>query len=379
MITARLVLVTIPTGLPTGVLAAPAWDALRAVDAVVTTAPGGWRAALEDIWCEVLDIRPDAEAPALTGALAGIARVGRGAWLLPAEDIARARSVAERALRLADADVDDLALVPGAPVGPDEPRETPGPAATPAPSPARSRALAELERSIEIMDALRSRGGDAWSAEQTHASLTRYLLEEALEVIEVIEGMPAGPARDRALADELGDVWFQVLFHARIGEEAVEPWSLADVASAFNRKMERRNPHVFGSEAGSEDGPGDDVAAIIAQWHAAKRAEGRDGGLFAGIPRALPALQRAAKVVHRARSAGRLDELLADADAVADEMLDGEAERPGAAEARELLDLVDVLERRDIDLESALRTLLESLAARAGQAAADPDPGPEGP
>lgn len=211
----------------------------------------------------------------------------------------------------------------------------------------------ELLRSVQIMDSLRSPGGDAWSAQQTHESLARYLLEEAHEVLEAIEqGSADGPG---ALIGELGDLWFQILFHARLGEQEAEPWSIDDVAGAFNAKMERRNPHVFGDAADTALACRDDVDEIIAQWHAVKAAEGAPQGVLDGIPRRLPALQSAAKAVHRARTRGELDALLARADEAADGIVGGEV-------ARDLLALVVRSESRDEDPESALRTLLGRLA-----------------
>lgn len=215
-----------------------------------------------------------------------------------------------------------------------------------------------LLRAVEVMEALRAPDGDAWTHRQTHASLARYLLEETHEVLEVIDDPAAhGP---EALADELGDLLFQILFHARVGQEAEPAWDVDDVARAFIRKMERRNPHVFGTgrEAALEDP--EDVDQIIAQWHAVKAAEraeqgGHRNGWFDGIPAELPALQSAAKAVHRARSEGRLDELLAAADAVS---AAGDSDLWGGGLARAVLDLVVAAESRDDDPETALRALL---------------------
>ncbi|UYG16574.1 tetrapyrrole methyltransferase [Brachybacterium huguangmaarense] len=224
------------------------------------------------------------------------------------------------------------------------------PAGTPAPR------GSELLRSVEIVDALRGEGGDAWSAQQTHESLARYLLEETYEVLEAIE---QGDGDPRALVDELGDLWFQILFHARLGEEESAPWSVDDVARAFNEKMERRNPHVFGDDAASALAHRDDVDEIVAQWHAVKAAEGAPQGILEGLPERLPALQSAAKAVHRARTRGELEALLAGADEAAPEVVGGDV-------ARALLDLVVEAESRDEDPESALRTLLGRLAADGG-------------
>lgn len=207
------------------------------------------------------------------------------------------------------------------------------------------------------MEALRAPDGDAWTHRQTHASLARYLLEETHEVLEVIDDPAAHGAG--ALADELGDLLFQILFHARVGQEEDPPWDVDDVARSFVAKMERRNPHVFGErrEEALEDPA--DVEQIIAQWHAVKAAERasagtRSKGWFEGIPEGLPALQTAAKAVHRARSEGRLEQLLAAADAAAEAE---DAEEWGGDLARALLDLVIAAEGRDVDPESALRGL----------------------
>lgn len=208
------------------------------------------------------------------------------------------------------------------------------------------------------MEALRAPDGDAWTHRQTHASLARYLLEETHEVLEVIDD-PAvhGPG---ALADELGDLLFQILFHARVGQEEDPAWDVDDVARAFIAKMERRNPHVFGRQRERALADPEDVEQIIAQWHAVKAAEqtssgAREKGWFDGIPAPLPALQTAAKAVHRARSAGRLEELLAAADEAARAE---DAQDWGADVARALLDLAVAAESRDDDPETALRTLL---------------------
>lgn len=224
----------------------------------------------------------------------------------------------------------------------------------------------ELLRAVEVMEALRAPDGDAWTHQQTHASLARYLLEETHEVLEVIDDPAArGPG---ALADELGDLLFQILFHARVGQEESPAWDVDTVARAFVAKMERRNPHVFGDrrEEALEDPA--DVEQIVAQWHAVKAAEnaqksaGEESageavvpGWFDGIPAQLPALQTAAKAVHRARSAGQLGELLEAADQAA-AAEDGEAW--GADIGRALLHLAVAAEARDADPETALRTLL---------------------
>lgn len=208
------------------------------------------------------------------------------------------------------------------------------------------------------MEALRAPDGDAWTHRQTHASLARYLLEESHEVLEVIDA--PGEHGPTALVDELGDLLFQILFHARIGQEQDPAWDVDDVARSFVAKMERRNPHIFGEDRDGALRDREDVEEIIAQWHAVKAAEREASGVgekgwFDDIPAGLPSLQTAAKAVHRARSAGRLDELLEVADATV--ATGGGADR-GEDIGRALLDLVVAAESRDVDPESALRGLL---------------------
>ncbi|WP_241237443.1 MazG nucleotide pyrophosphohydrolase domain-containing protein [Brachybacterium saurashtrense] len=258
--------------------------------------------------------------------------------------------------------------------------DAPKPAREPAPKPEPAGAPrgAALVRAVEVMEALRGPDGDAWTHQQTHASLARYLLEETHEVLEVIDD-PAGHGPG-ALADELGDLLFQILFHARVGQEQEPAWDVDDVALAFVAKMERRNPHVFAERAEEALEDPSDVEQIIAQWHAVKAAEraaagAREKGWLEGIPAALPALQRAAKAVHRARSAGRLAELLEAADGACG---DEDAEDWGGDVGRALLDLVVAAESRDVDPESALRALLARTGSRLGPAARggeDPEAG----
>jgi XTP/dITP diphosphohydrolase len=115
----------------------------------------------------------------------------------------------------------------------------------------------QLERAVEVMDRLRSPGGCPWDAEQTHESLTRYLLEETYEVLEAIE------TGDLALLrEELGDLLLQVLFHARITQElpAGEAFGIEDVARDLAVKLIRRHPHVYG---GADSG---DAGQLIETW-----------------------------------------------------------------------------------------------------------------
>jgi XTP/dITP diphosphohydrolase len=152
-----------------------------------------------------------------------------------------------------------------------------------------------LERAVEVMDRLRSPGGCPWDAAQTHESLTRYLLEEAYEVIEAIE------TGDLALLrEELGDLLLQVLFHARLTQELPddEAFGIDDVATGLVDKLVRRHPHVFGdASAGS-------AAELNETWERQKVAEKGRTSAVDGVPLNQPALALTAKLIARATRAG---------------------------------------------------------------------------
>jgi XTP/dITP diphosphohydrolase len=150
-----------------------------------------------------------------------------------------------------------------------------------------------LERAVRVMDRLRSPGGCPWDAAQTHESLTRYLLEEAYEVIEAIE------TGDRALLrEELGDLLLQVLFHCRIEEESVlDPFGIDEVAEDLVAKLVRRHPHVFAdADAGS-------AAELNETWERQKVEEKGRTSAVEGVPVNQPALALTAKLISRARRA----------------------------------------------------------------------------
>jgi XTP/dITP diphosphohydrolase len=163
-----------------------------------------------------------------------------------------------------------------------------------------------LEHAVEVMDQLRSPGGCPWDAEQTHASLARYLLEETYEVLEAIESNDVA-----LLREELGDLLLQVLFHARLAQELPEDerFSIDEVAGDLTDKLIRRHPHVFG-DAGDASDVGDsartvtDVAALNETWEKQKVAEKGRTSAVDGVPLAQPALALAAKLVSRANRAG---------------------------------------------------------------------------
>ena len=225
-------------------------------------------------------------------------------------------------------------------------------------------AARELRRLLDIMAALRDPAtGCPWDRKQTFATIAPYTIEEAYEVADAI-------ARDDldALPDELGDLLFQVVYHARIAEEAGR-FAFADVARAIADKMVRRHPHVFGDAAAR------DAGMQTAAWEAqktAERAARSETGTLAGIPAALPALARARKLTARAARVGfDWPDSAAVLDKLAEETAELRAELPAADPARladELGDMLFVLanlaRKLDLDPETCLRAANDKFAGR---------------
>jgi XTP/dITP diphosphohydrolase len=155
----------------------------------------------------------------------------------------------------------------------------------------------KLDELIATMERLRAPGGCAWDRAQTHESLVRYLVEESAELVEAIED----GSRDEQV-EELGDVLYQVLFHADIAAEAGE-YTLEDVAEHMTRKMVGRHPHVFG------DAVAETPEDVVVSWEAIKAVEKADRtSVLDGIPPGMPALALAEKVVGRAAKVGVVPE-----------------------------------------------------------------------
>lgn len=160
--------------------------------------------------------------------------------------------------------------------------------------------LASLQQLLEIMAKLRDPdGGCPWDLKQTFATIAPYTIEEAYEVEDAIarNDMPA-------LQDELGDLLLQVVFHARMAEEAGH-FAFPDVATSIAEKMVRRHPHVFGSvEADHPEAVSTNWEAIKAAERAAKPAAVDVSTVLAGVTTGLPALTRAVKLQNRAARVG---------------------------------------------------------------------------
>ncbi|HLF05374.1 MAG TPA: nucleoside triphosphate pyrophosphohydrolase, partial [Dehalococcoidia bacterium] len=156
--------------------------------------------------------------------------------------------------------------------------------------------LGRFQTLLDIVARLRAPGGCPWDREQTHASLKRNLLEESYEVLEAVDqGEP------KLLAEELGDLLVQIVFHAQIAAEAGQ-FSMSDVVAAINRKLVRRHPHVFG------DAEVSDAREVERNWEKLKEQEKLRQGVrqspVDAIPRDLPALSYAQLMQDRVARVG---------------------------------------------------------------------------
>jgi tetrapyrrole methylase family protein/MazG family protein len=229
---------------------------------------------------------------------------------------------------------------------------------------ARPDPVAAMARFLALVERLRGPGGCPWDAEQTHRSLTRHLVEEAYEVVDAIDGLPPGAPTDlgglapgayERLADELGDLLFQVFFHATLAAEA-GAFTMAEVADGIHDKLVRRHPHVFGDVSVT------DADHVTRNWEQIKREETAPeagaGSLMDEVPRALPSLLYAHKLFRKAASGG----LEWDGAAEAERLVGPEptGERIGAA----LGALVYAARAAGLDAESALRAWADGFRER---------------
>ena len=229
-----------------------------------------------------------------------------------------------------------------------------------------TKADTEIQRLLDIMAALRAQdGGCPWDRAQDFSTIAPYTIEEAYEVADAIA------RRDfPGLRDELGDLLFQVVYHARLAEEEGR-FAFADVARAIADKMVRRHPHVFGDAAAR------DAAAQAASWEEQKRAERaarQEGATLAGIPAALPALMRAEKLTRRAARVGFdwpdaaavLNKLEEEAAELRAELFHASPQRL-ADEAGDLLFvLANLCRKLGLDAEACLRGANEKFERRFG-------------
>jgi ATP diphosphatase len=222
----------------------------------------------------------------------------------------------------------------------------------------------DISRLTEIMARLRTPvTGCPWDLQQTFSTIAPYTIEEAYEVADAIE---RGDLDD--LKDELGDLLLQVVFHARMAEEAGH-FSFGDVVLAITEKLIRRHPHVFGSERGLAP---DDVKHL---WEEIKAAERRskattaEASLLDGVPIALPGLTRAEKIQKRAARGGfDWPDRQGPLDKIAEEVAELK-HASSAAEIEEetgdlLFSVVNYARHAGVDPEAALRKANEKFERR---------------
>ncbi len=232
-----------------------------------------------------------------------------------------------------------------------------------------SRAATEIDRLVGIMKKLRSEAGCPWDKQQDIRSLRPYLIEEAYEVLEQMDAVAAGGSF-MPLRDELGDLLFQIVFHAQLASEAGE-FELADIIQAIADKIEFRHPHVFGDQKAA------DATEVAGRWVRLKAEErrrktGRPGSVIDGVPKEAPALMRAERLTEKASRVGfdwkRLEEVRAKLDeelAELDEAIAGGESRRVEEELGDVLFALANLGRFvEVHPEDALRGTIDRFIAR---------------
>jgi MazG family protein len=217
---------------------------------------------------------------------------------------------------------------------------------------------------LSLMARLRAEGGCPWDREQTRVSLRPYVIEEAYEVLQAIdEG-----SRDH-LVEELGDLLFQVVFHAQLGTESGE-FTMDDVVEGVCEKMTRRHPHVFGDRVVT------DSREALAQWERIKRDEtGASGSILNGVPVSLPALLRAQRLQTKAARVGfdwpgwpqawtKVEEEVGE---VQEALTRGDDARVADELGDLLFSIVNVARLRGMDAEDCLRRASEKFTRRFGK------------
>ncbi len=278
----RIVLLTASHRVAPGLLSWPAWQTLRSADRVVCADP----AHPQLPYLYEAGVRVSREAPDAEELVAYCADGARTVVVVPSsegsgEGDARLTDGLARLAGSHRVQMPDLELLPGS-------YDLPG---------------ARLLDLVQVMDRIRREC--PWSSRQTHEGLAKYGIEEAYELVEAIE------AGDRTeLREELGDVLLQVVFHARIAEDADPapadadadpdegPFSIDDVAATLIDKLIHRHPHVFGDETAATP------ADVKATWLRTKAVEKQRTSVTEGVPLAQPALALAAKLASRTRTAG---------------------------------------------------------------------------
>lgn len=234
-----------------------------------------------------------------------------------------------------------------------------------------SRDGSSLPTLVAVMQRLLGEGGCPWDREQTHATLRKYVLEEACEVMDAIDELEPAAAPTAAsaahLCEELGDLLLQIVFHAELAKRE-GAFAIDDVVAGIVDKMTRRHPHVFA------DATVADSKEVLQNWEIIKAKERKDRGILEGLPRSLPALVRALRIGEKVsrvgfdwpsvdgsrakvtEEIGELDEALASKD----------ADRIEAELGDVLFALVNLARHVGVDPEAALRRTSDEFTARFG-------------
>jgi tetrapyrrole methylase family protein/MazG family protein len=230
--------------------------------------------------------------------------------------------------------------------------------------PSASQAEEKFRVLLDLITRLRAPDGCPWDRSRTQADMAGYLMDEAYEVIEAIDG-----GSPPALKEELGDLLFQILFIARMAEEADE-FDIAGVLVAITEKMIRRHPHVFGGTRA------DSVDAVRANWEQIKKEQEHKGvdkpSLCDGIPRSLSTLAKAQRITTRASEVGfdwsdtgevlkKVDEELSE---FRDALAKGDQKAMGEEAGDLLFTLVNLCRFTGVDAEAALRISLGKFTRR---------------
>jgi tetrapyrrole methylase family protein / MazG family protein len=205
-----------------------------------------------------------------------------------------------------------------------------------------------------------------WDQEQTHRSLIKYLLEETYEVVDALEALdPEQASTDTALIEELGDLLYQIEFHATIAEQEGR-FTMVDVVDGIHDKLVRRHPHVFGSVVA------DDAPTVVANWDAIKQAEKGRTSVFEGVAMSQPSLSYAYHVQRKAAKVGfdwpdvggALPKIAEETAELTEAMAGGDKAQIGDELGDLLFAVVNVARHLDVEPEAALRVATHKFRRR---------------
>ncbi|MEO7370227.1 MAG: nucleoside triphosphate pyrophosphohydrolase [Ilumatobacteraceae bacterium] len=205
-----------------------------------------------------------------------------------------------------------------------------------------------------------------WDKEQTHQSLIKYLLEETYEVVDALQLLdPDAPSTDTAVIEELGDLLYQIEFHATIAEQEGR-FTMVDVIDGIHDKLVRRHPHVFGSVTA------DDADTVVANWDAIKHAEKNRTSIFDGVATSQPSLSYAYHVQRKAAKVGfdwpdvggALPKIAEETAELTEAMAGGDLQHIGDELGDLLFAVVNVARHLDVEPEAALRVATHKFRRR---------------